>query len=323
MSIYALKVSDEMTEKVYESLNNDGLARYGWSYVDTADLLSLKVRKWNDLTSDEKKCWKANFLLEIQPEDYVVYINVPSYGKCTLAKVMGTYEWRKISGDFNHCIPIDKNSIRAFDRNDKAIPSILQRRFKLQGKYWKIYCIEKFMKLVKDLEDGMLTGENSTANSRLELLKNDLNVHFESISKEIHKHHAEKTLEELIKLTFEKMPNVQNVTRYGGSADKGADLIVTYSSGLDIFGIDKQERCAVQIKSYVGDINWDRAIEDIKNSFVVYEKEDVTCGLIITTATGVTEDFIKKLDELRENSGKPVGFIYGAELAKWFIKYGM
>lgn len=42
MSIYALKVSDEMAEKVCESLNNDGIARFGWSYVDTADLQLLK-----------------------------------------------------------------------------------------------------------------------------------------------------------------------------------------------------------------------------------------------------------------------------------------
>lgn len=43
----------------------------------------------------------------------------------------------------------------------------------------------------------------------------------------------------------------------------------------------------------------------------------------MTTATEVSDEFNKKLDELREKSGKPVGFIYGAELAKWFIKYGM
>lgn len=61
MSIYTLKVSDEMTEEVYKSLNNDCIARYGWSYVDTANSPSLKERKWNDLTSDEKNCWKASF----------------------------------------------------------------------------------------------------------------------------------------------------------------------------------------------------------------------------------------------------------------------
>ncbi len=110
--------------------------------------------------------------------------------------------------------------------------------------------------------------------------------------------------------------------RFKGPADKGANLRVTYSSSLDIFKIDTQEKCVVKIKSYEGTINWDRAIEDIKNSFEVYGKENVTCGLIMTTVTEVSDEFNKKLDELREKSGKPVGLIYGKELAKWFVNMG-
>ncbi len=85
---------------------------------------------------------------------------------------------------------------------------MLQRRFNLQGKYWKIYCVKEFMQLERDLEDGILTGEKSTVDTRIELMKNDLNIHFQNISKEIHKHHVEKTLEELIKSIFEKIPSV-------------------------------------------------------------------------------------------------------------------
>lgn len=93
MNIYTLKVSSEIKEKIYKSLKSDGIARYGWLYIDTGNLLSLK-KKWNELSTDEKNCWKANFLLGIQPEDYVVYINGLSYGKCTATKVIAPYEWR-------------------------------------------------------------------------------------------------------------------------------------------------------------------------------------------------------------------------------------
>ncbi|MEM9458081.1 MAG: hypothetical protein AAGF11_28150 [Myxococcota bacterium] len=74
--IHALKVTGD-GGTVYESLSR-GEGRFGWSYVETADLNALRQRidskGWSDLGEHERKCFEP-FLLDLQPGDWVVYIN--------------------------------------------------------------------------------------------------------------------------------------------------------------------------------------------------------------------------------------------------------
>jgi hypothetical protein len=91
MHIHALKV-EEWAEQVYRSLK-DGVGRFGWSYMKDdnglplgdADLNRLKSKitstGWETLTRDEQDRYQP-FLLELQDGDYVVYINVPQWGRC-------------------------------------------------------------------------------------------------------------------------------------------------------------------------------------------------------------------------------------------------
>lgn len=59
---------------------------------------------WTNLSPEEQDCYQA-FLLDLKDGDYVVYINVPDYGKCSLARVTGPYFWRYDGEDFNHRFP--------------------------------------------------------------------------------------------------------------------------------------------------------------------------------------------------------------------------
>src|ERR1019366_10640629 len=59
---------------VYESVRK-GRSRFGWGYVPTADLRQLDPRPWAELTPEETDCFKkANFLLRINPGDWIVHI---------------------------------------------------------------------------------------------------------------------------------------------------------------------------------------------------------------------------------------------------------
>ena len=322
MNIYALKVGENV-EMVKDPLINDGIARYGWSYVENADLNIMKNMSWNSMTAEQKDCWKANFLLNIKPGDYIVYINTPSYGKCTLAKVIEPYfwAWDKYKGDFSHCLRVDRDSIRSFDRNAKEINPSLSRRFKLQGKYWRIYLEDEFKELLDLLEIGGLSGEYSTSISRYNTTLEVIEPELDTICNKIYKNHPEKKLEELIQMILERMPNVSNVERKSGVSDKGGDLICEFDTGMDFLGIQRVERCAIQVKSYVNEMDYDRAVRDIENVFKA--EKDITCGLIISTADKISEGFQEKLDILKSETGKDVGLIFGKELARWFIKYGM
>lgn len=328
MSIFALKVSEDMRESIFKSLKEESIPRFTWSYAEEGNLLNIKEKLlnngWNSLNETQKECWKANFMLNIMPEDYIVYINVPTYGKCTVAKVIKSYfwNWEHYKTDGSHCLGIDIDSIQVFNRNDEGIPSNLSRRFKLQGKYWKIYLETEFYKLINDLKEGTLSGENATAETRLtNCINSNVKPYLAKISEELQKAHTGKHLEKLIANILKDIPNIKNVQIKSGTSDKGGDIIFEYRSELgDILGFEKTEKVAIQVKSYEGTISNTRAIEDLRNVFT-YDP-DITTGIIMTTATEVDNDFDKKLTDLGiQFPGKNISIIYGSDFASWILKY--
>ncbi len=326
--IFALKTDNEENDywkpKLFDSLEN-GKARFGWSCTENGNLLLIrdKIQKegWKNLGKDEQDCWSANFLLEIKKGDYLIYINMPAYGKCTIAQVTVTYKWDYWDEDFNHCLGIDSNTLRVFDRNDKGVDASLSRRFKLQGKYWRIYLKKEFEELLSKIDSRTLTGEISTADDRLQLLLKDISPLFKTICERIQHHHPEKKLEELVEVVLNKIPGIVNVQRKSGSADIGADLVFEFESGLPFGRLQKVEKCAVQVKSYEGVLGYTKAIQDIKNAFT-YD-DSLTCGLIISTALEMSKEFKDELDKLCDETKKYVNVLVGEDLSRWFIKYGI
>ena len=156
MNIYALRVSDDPGDvaKVHRSLSV-GEGRFGWSWDRTADLRALQAvidqDGWQSLTPDQQECYQG-FLLLLHEGDYVVYVNVPEWGECTLARVTGSYEWRYEDRDFNHRFPVDPQSVATFHRNDAAlVHPALSRRLKLQGRWWRVYAESEFTRLLQSL----------------------------------------------------------------------------------------------------------------------------------------------------------------------------
>ncbi|MDE0155608.1 MAG: restriction endonuclease [Gammaproteobacteria bacterium] len=324
MTIYAIKGSKDKDQiaKVFKSLKQ-GEGRYGWSYVETANLRDLNNRieqdGWESLSEEEKDCY-SEFLLGMQPGDYVVYINVPEWGKCTLAKVTGQYEWRFDDDDFNHRFPVDSESIRVFNRNDRIVPPPLRSRLSLQGRWWTIYTEEEFNELLNYLE-AATPFEPSTSETNLRYLSEKIEPHLLDITNKIHKAHPNKKLEDLVAMVFRKIPGVTDVRQLKGRADRGADLLVDIES-IPIPGLIRQETLAVQVKSWEGEHSDPSAVNDIRRAFKNYEKdENISMGLIISTATEAGDRLITELDKLREESGKPVALLLGIEFAIFVLTY--
>ena len=72
MTIWAIKKPDkpENVQKVFTSLQ-DGEGRFGWSYVETADLRQLQRKKLagEGLSDDERACWNFKNLLDELAKD--------------------------------------------------------------------------------------------------------------------------------------------------------------------------------------------------------------------------------------------------------------
>jgi len=317
-NVYALKTEHSIRDELTKSLQG-GVGRFGWSYIANADMYKLRERisrnGWSSLTSEEKDCYQP-FLLDIREGDYVVYINLPSYGKCTLAKVVGPYYWKHESDDFNHRFKVAPSSIAIFDRNDSAVHPHLSARLKLQGRYWRIYAKNEFSHLLKAIETGGL-GKPASIESSVALLSEEIKPYLLEITRKIHHTNPNFGLEQLVRSIFLEMPQVVDVRRFHGSGDKGADLIVTFEQGLNIAGIREQKTCIVQIKSYSGE-QWDtKAVSDLRSAFNEYP--DTEFGIIISTADSGSENLQDAIEELENEMNKKVHLMIGEDVAVFLL----
>src|SRR5664279_41416 len=109
--------NEENLAFVYESVQK-GRSRFGWGTEFNGDLRRLDPLPWAKLSQDEALCFrKTNFLLRINPKDWIVHINVPTYGRCVAVQATGSYEFdvETPTGDFRHYIPVDSTTKIEFD----------------------------------------------------------------------------------------------------------------------------------------------------------------------------------------------------------------
>lgn len=156
MTVWAFNEPNEENFKfVCESLKQ-GISRFGWSYLDSADLHQLADKENEDCSQEEHEIWdKTNFLLNIEKGDWIVHINVPEKGKVTAGKVISEYQFdQSRKGDFRHYFKLDEDSIISFDRDDSRVGPLLSKRLKLRGRYWTIKVEDEFFETIDDLKAG-------------------------------------------------------------------------------------------------------------------------------------------------------------------------
>ena len=334
MNIWALKppsTGDYTPEQLKERLDfladsaTNGISRFGWSHKDEANLEKLKSKSWNEMSDSEVYFWKnGSFLKEICVGDWVVHINLPSWGMCIAGQVVEGYSFEEENnkyGDYRHMLKIDPNTVIKFDRNNERVLPIISSRLKLQGRYWRIYQIDDFQKTIENLRTESLN-KSEDESVGLFYLKQELLPILEPIKQAIQKTHPGSKLENLIAEIFRKIPgvlDVQETGKYKGwGTDHGADLVVTYKSGLPIANLTTEEKLVIQVKSYVNQ-HWEtNAVNQIETAISKYSAHS---GLIITTGekTKVLEDAVEVLNN---KLNKPIALIAGDEVAKFVLTYG-
>ena len=156
MNIWAFNKPNESSLEFVTNSLQEGISRFGWSYIDTADLRELQHKSWDDMSEDELLIWsKTSFLLNIKKDDWIVHINVPNWGMVTTGQVVKEYNFDKKDNeisDFRHFFKLDKETIIQFDRdNSNVLPSI-NKKLKLRGRYWQIYAKKDFFTSINSLK---------------------------------------------------------------------------------------------------------------------------------------------------------------------------
>jgi Restriction endonuclease len=320
-TIFALKADPDHAAEVMASLH-EGVGRFGWSYAANADLRRLArvidESGWNALNKDEQDCYQE-FLLELKLDDYVIYVNLPKWGTCTLAKVIGGYYWKQIGNDFNHCFKVDPKSIATFNRNDAIVHPAFGARLKLQGRYWRIYCDAEFDALLLAISSGR-QGKQATADDRMALLSREIRPHLAQITQAIHHTHPNFSLERLLEVLFRRIPTVREVRATRGRADVGADLVVVTEQAHPLTGEPRQSIILVQVKSYDGVHDDPGAVHGLSKAFTHYP--EATEAIIVSTAASRTDTLDRAVEALRSETGRPVAILMGEDLATFVLHHG-
>lgn len=323
MSIWAFNTPNKESLQFVSDSLKQGISRFGWGYIDTADIRVLKPKPWGKMTKDELLIWsKTSFLSKIKKGDWIVHINVPHWGTVTTGQVIEEYDFEKADNeisDFRHYFKLDLKSIIQFDRNSPNVHPLVSRKLKLRGKHWRVYAEKEFFETIENLKNGSVSiQENSTIG--VHYLKNELKPFYEKITKIIHNTHPEKKLEYFLADIFENIPNVTEVKVNGSGwgTDYGADIIVKYNSGLEILDLNKEDTLVVQVKSYEGQ-HWSTdAVDQIKTAIEAFNADG---GMIITTAKS-TENIEKEIENVSNELEIPISLIAGENVAKFVLKYG-
>lgn len=173
MAVYVFAGNNsEVIRKARKLVLEKGLAVFGWGYDSSHDL--------NNSNSNQHY-GKTKFLLNIQPDDKIIYVNYDSkiqdysYSLCTIMSVTGGYEFNKeiydSIGDLANTIKIDPHSIYTFNRNNPSIHRVTSKSLKPRSAYQKLYDIEKLEESLNNhknkIESNYFESEISEAISKI------------------------------------------------------------------------------------------------------------------------------------------------------------
>lgn len=300
------KIDDQdARHKVYNEIK-DGFSRFGtWTQEK-----SLK----------EEWYGKHAMLLRIKPEDWIVHINSPEYGKCVAVKVISEYDYDdgincNLGKDFNNFFKVDPNSIVEFDRNDtNVLPSVnLAPRRRCQSIHQNQ--IDDFFQSIDNLKTGKYN-EIEKSERGIVHLKDKVSKILPQISRQIHEMNKSKEFERFLYRIFDKMPNTIPIQNgFGWGTDNGADLIVEFEN--PVIGVNIRSKMIVQAKSYEGEHFDKNAVNQIAEGI---KKYDADHGLLITTAIE-TEEIENYITETSERINKTIDLMAGADVARFVIRY--
>ena len=302
---------EDRQQQIYESLKN-GKSRFGWSQKDEHNL--KLENNWTESHS------KQLFLLKIKPNDWIVHVHTPQWGKCVAARVLCKYDFDAglrcgEKRDFRHFFAIDVDSIVGpFDRKDpNVLPTV---NLKPRQRYHRVYDVQDFQKSIENLKQRRVTLPEGESRGEY-YLRDKTDKFLPEIAQLIQKTHKGKELERFLAKVFKEIPSVIDVFENGsrGGADYGADLIVTTKTSL--CNLEFENRIIVQVKAFEDKIDDLCAVDQVKTGI---EKFDGKAGIVITTAEA-TPEFETYVQKVSEEIGCPIDLIASNDLAKLVIRY--
>lgn len=296
--------------KVYEEILN-GKSRFGM---------------WEQKKSLKEEWYGKNMsLLKIKKDDWIVHVNMPTYGKCVVVKVREPYAFdgglflehrpEDCKVDFNNVFEVDKTSVIEFYRNNpNVLPSVnLAPRRRIQ----RVLQVNDFLESMENLKKHTYDSVTKTDRSIVHL-KAKVDKILPQITKEINRMNRSKDFELFLDKVFNNILNTTSLKNgFGWRSDNGADLIIEIENPLYGTNLNFSNKVVVQAKSYSGEHFDKHAIDQIVNGINYYKAD---AGLLITTANS-TDELEEYIIQKSEEIEKTIDVISGIDVSKFVLKH--
>ncbi|WP_043529464.1 restriction endonuclease [Litchfieldella xinjiangensis] len=298
------RVPDEISGRIYEEIAL-GRSRFG---------------TWDqEVSLRERYHGKNGFLLKIEEGDWIVHINLPSYGKCVAVQAIGEYHYDegipfRGGRDYNNYIPVNPETMMQFSRNDpNVLPSVNLKPYR-RGQ--PIHNVKDLLSSLENVKQSRYDKLSHTQRCIVHLQDKVNQTVLPQLTEVIHSLFKGKDFERFLHEVFLRMPNTVSVKNgFGWGTDHGADLIVTFKTPL--LGDNLTTTLVVQAKSFSGE-HWDT--KGVAQLEIAIENYQADGGLLVTTgiATEALEDC---LVETSDRIGKTIKMIAGAEVARMALQH--
>lgn len=364
MAIYAYGTpGDNAKPFIYNSLVNDQISRFLWSWFHDCNLNRLKNVDWDLMTDDEKASWKKGHrLLDFLPGDWVLHKNVPEWGKVTAARLSSEYFYQNPlpapGGDGRHCFHVDK--VFTFDRKDERVHPDFYRKINVRGALHGIYSEKEFYQSLRELgyqfddkdyeaakklglvfdkgnntlEDKLSETKTSTVNiptavessnfSEGLYLNREANNFLSDLTKSIYRNKPGKRLESFLAEVFRKIPGVIEVKENGSGWKTDYGADLIVKYNLErIKGVELEEQTWVVQVKSYEGAHWDT--NAVSQIQKAIEKFEADVGIIITTGerTQALEIAFNNLADDMRKKNVSLYLISGVEVAQFVLRYGL
>jgi hypothetical protein len=321
---WVVRTDKGKTDYVWSELEA-GRLRQGWGYGQDQDLNLIKALRdrGEQMNSAQQGSWRGNRrLLDSEPDgvhlgDLVLVPHVPQHGQWSVARINGPYRFEDPAeintdgyADYGHVLPVEllNTKERPISPYEEGASATLRQTMGVRSRMWNIDALGADVEALVSLLASGAAPEPAASNKLPKVLSAAEVAAYGEIVRQFHGAEFERPCV----LLLEALYGEGNVEHTGGSGERGADAICTFTDPLGI-----PHRLAVQIKMWNWDAGWTRPLEQIKQAYGAYE--GITGGVILSTSERVLEQFEERRVELEAELRIPIRVILRDELIRLFV----
>lgn len=327
MTRYLVIRTDKQRAQFIAKELEQGRLRQGWGWKPEQNLRSIRVKldAGSALTQEEAAAWRNRRLLDtewngLKPGDTVIIPNQPRQGCWLLARVVGPYRYEQpqpdaLAGtDYSHVVPVElvrtKDGRPAVVEADNVhVDARLRASMRSMSRMWSLDAQgDKIERLIS----AIALGEDTSVPQPEELKFGALSAEIvEAAWLGIRARYKGAEFERLVlRVLGAVYPEVQH---RGGPGEKGADIIAVAHDSLGM-----EYKIAVQVKLHEGEERDPHSLDQIERARIAHR---VDAGIVVTTATGFSADYLDYHAELEARLGIDVKLMNRSEFVRLLLAH--